>query len=193
MVYYFNYDVWLNNTKRLLDEPRVNKFDAMMTISSLCLGTLTDFMDDMLALRDIYGMERSPMLSLNLVLYPEFQSIPTLPTYIITHYNDKLKEWYNRRKGELRPIEDVHVTRVIEFMNKAIKYPPAPEVLKKRRNDFKAFYTQYDERRGKNFRETFDPIIVDWYDTLTVEESEVMKRKDDPASDKVFKIEKKDG
>ena len=185
-----NYEVWLNNVKRLLDEPKVRKFYAMMTINSLCLGTVTDFMDDLLALRDIYGVERSPMLSLNLVLYPEFQSIPTLPTYIIEHYNDKLKAWYNRRKGDLRPIEDVHVTRVIEFMDKAIRTPPSEEVLKKRHNDFKSFYTQYDARRGKDFRATFDPIIVDWYDTLTVEESEVMERKGDPASDGIFKLEK---
>ena len=97
-----DYEVWINNAKRLLDEPKVQKFYAMMTINSLCLGTVTDFMDDMLALRDIYGVERSPMLSLNLVLYPEFQSIPTLPTYIIEHYNDKLKAWYDQRKGDLR-------------------------------------------------------------------------------------------
>ena len=185
-----DYEVWLNNAKRLLDEPKVQKFYAMMTINSLCLGTLTDFMDDMLALRDIYGVERSPMLSLNLVLYPEFQSIPTLPTYIIEHYNDKLKAWYDKRKGDLRDIEDVHIRRVIEFMNKAIKYPPSPELLKKRRNDFKSFYTQYDERRGKYFRETFDPIIVDWYDTLTIETTGIMPSAGDPASTKTYKVEK---
>jgi hypothetical protein len=28
------------------------------------------------------------------------------------------------------------------------------------------FYQQYDERRGKNFRATFPPILVDWYDSI---------------------------
>ena len=185
-----NYDTWLNNAKRLLDEPKVQKFYSMMTINALCLGTITDFMDDMLALREIYGVERSPMLSLNLVLYPEFQSIPTLPTYIIEHYNDKLKAWYDKRKGDLRPIEDVHVMRVIEFMDKAIKSPPAEEDLRKRRNDFKSFYTQYDERRGKDFRATFDPIIVDWYDTLTVENTPIRERGGDPSSIEIFEVTK---
>ena len=151
-----------------MDEPKVQRFYSMMTINSLCLGTITDFMDDMLALREIYGIERAPMLSLNLVLYPEFQSIPTLPTYIIEHYNDKLKVWYDNRKAELEDIEDVRVRRIIDFMDKAIKTPPSEEILKKRQSDFKAFYTQYDERRGKDFRKTFDPIIVDWYDSLVV-------------------------
>jgi len=64
-------------------------------------------------------------------------------------------------------------------MNKAINNPHTEEVLKKRQSDFVSFYTQYDERRGKDFRATFDPIVVDWYDSLTV--------------DKIFKLEKTDG
>ena len=31
--------------------------------------------------------------------------------------------------------------------------------------DFKNFYEQYDQRRGKNFRDTF-PQLAEWYDTL---------------------------
>jgi hypothetical protein len=26
---------------------------------------------------------------------------------------------------------------------------------------------QYDKRRGKDFASTFDPIVVDWYNSLT--------------------------
>ena len=48
---------------------------------------------------------------------------------------------------------------------------PLEELLRKRQLDFKTFYTQYDARRGLNFRETFDPIMVDWYDTLKMEKS----------------------
>jgi hypothetical protein len=161
-----DYEVWINNAKRLLDQPKVNKFYAMMTINALCLSSIIDFMNDMLALREIYGKERSPILSLNLVYYPEFQSITTLPTYIIEHYNDKLKMWYKERKEDLHDYEDVHVARIIKHMDKAISNPHSEEVLKKRQNDFKSFYTQYDERRGKDFRATFDPIIVDWYDRI---------------------------
>ena len=171
-----NYDTWLNNVKRVLDQPNVQKLYAMMTINALCLCSITDFMDDMLALREVYGTDRGPILSLNLVWYPEFQSISTLPTYIIEHYNDKLKTWYDKRKGDLTAQEDVHVTRVIDHMDKAIRIPHTDEVLKKRQNDFKSFYTQYDERRGKDFRATFDPIMVDWYDTLTVETTSISDR-----------------
>ena len=67
--------------------------------------------------------------------------------------------------------EQVRVTRIINYMNKAIANPHPEELLRKRQLDFKAFYTQYDARRGLNFRETFDPIVVDWYDTLEMEKS----------------------
>jgi hypothetical protein len=31
--------------------------------------------------------------------------------------------------------------------------------------DFKQFYTQYDQRRNKDFTEAF-PLLADWYNTL---------------------------
>jgi hypothetical protein len=31
--------------------------------------------------------------------------------------------------------------------------------------DFKNFYEQYDQRRGKDFRHTF-PQLAEWYNTL---------------------------
>jgi organic radical activating enzyme len=161
-----NYDVWLNNVKRLLDHSKVDRFCLMMTVNALCLGSMTDLMDDMLSLREIYGKERSPFLSPNLVYTPEFQNISTLPTHVIEYYNNKLKEWYDRRKTDLWDKEQVRVTRIINYMDKAIANPHPEDVLRKRQNDFKSFYSQYDERRGLNFRETFDPIVTDWYESL---------------------------
>jgi hypothetical protein len=32
-------------------------------------------------------------------------------------------------------------------------------------NDFREFYTQYDQRRGKDFAATF-PILREWYQQL---------------------------
>lgn len=161
-----NYDVWLNNVKRLLDHSKVDRLCLMMTVNALCLGSMTNIMDDMLALREIYGKDRSPFMSPNLVYTPEFQNISTLPTYIIEHYNNKLKSWYDKRKTDLWDKEKVRISRIINYMDKRISNPPPEDVLRKRQNDFKSFYSQYDERRGLNFRETFDPIVTDWYESL---------------------------
>ena len=161
-----NYDVWLNNVKRLLDHSKVDRLCLMMTVNALCLGSMTNIMDDMLALREIYGKDRSPFMSPNLVYTTEFQNISTLPTYIIEHYNNKLKSWYDKRKTDLWDKEKVRISRIINYMDKRISNPPPEDVLRKRQNDFKSFYSQYDERRGLNFRETFDPIVTDWYESL---------------------------
>jgi hypothetical protein len=36
-------------------------------------------------------------------------------------------------------------------------------------NDFKQFYTQYDQRRGKNFALTF-PTLNSWYDSIQIQQ-----------------------
>ena len=160
-----DYDKWLHNCRRLLAQPKLSRMYIMMTINALCLCSITEFMDDMLDLR--VSDDVGPFLSLNPVYNPEFQSISTLPTYILEHYHEKLQAWYDRRGNELVDVEDVHVTRLISLLQKTINNPHSEELLKKRQGDFKSFYTQYDKRRGKDFMSTFDPIMVDWYSSLT--------------------------
>ena len=160
-----DYDKWLSNCKRLLEQPKLNRMYIMMTINALCLCSITDFMDDMLDIRVSNAV--GPILSLNPVYNPEFQSLSTFPTYILEHYHEKLKAWYDRRGSELVDVEEVHVTRLISLLEKTIRNPHPEELLKKRQGDFKSFYMQYDKRRGKDFVSTFDPIVVDWYNGLT--------------------------
>lgn len=39
-------------------------------------------------------------------------------------------------------------------------------------HDFKSFYTQYDKRKGHDFREAFpDPDLLKWYDSIEVDQS----------------------
>jgi len=34
-------------------------------------------------------------------------------------------------------------------------------------NDFRQFYTQYDQRRGKDFEKTF-PHLAEWYNDISI-------------------------
>ena len=57
--------------------------------------------------------------------------------------------------------------RLIDYLN-VVKTPHSeaferPKLL----NDFKQFHTQYDQRRNKNFMQTF-PLLQDWYDSIPV-------------------------
>ena len=58
-----------------------------------------------------------------------------------------------------------HTQRLIDYLD-VVKTPHSEAFDRdKLLNDFKQFHTQYDQRRGKNFCETF-PELKEWYNTL---------------------------
>ena len=59
------------------------------------------------------------------------------------------------------------MNRLIEYLNR-VKTPHSDAFeLPKLHNDFRQFYTQYDQRRGKNFQATFTNLTA-WYDSIQV-------------------------
>ena len=62
-----------------------------------------------------------------------------------------------------------HVSRLIDYLD-VVKTPHSDAFdLPKLRHDFYYFYKQYDERRGKNFIETF-PNLKEWYESLQIQQ-----------------------
>ena len=55
--------------------------------------------------------------------------------------------------------------RLIDYLDVAITPHEGAMAQSILQRDFKNFYAQYDQRRGKNFTETF-PALADWYNTL---------------------------
>ena len=90
-----------------------------------------------------------------------------LPDEIRDQYRLKLQTWLDTNKNNtlLHQFETNQVQRLIDYLD-VVKTPHAgaaeQSVLQR---DFKQFYTQYDQRRGKNFTETF-PNLAEWYDSL---------------------------
>jgi len=55
-----------------------------------------------------------------------------------------------------------HTQRLLDYLD-IVKTPHSEAFeLPKLLNDFKQFYVQYDQRRGKNFADTFT-ALKDWY------------------------------
>ena len=162
-----NYDLWKSNIHRVLKESNVKKLHMMMTINSLCLVTITNFMDEMLDLREEYG-QRAPTMTLNILRFPSFQSAAILPEHIKTFYKDKLERWFisDRPQRKLTEGEKASVQRLIDYLD-IVKTPHKNTAeTPKLYNDFKAFFSQFDVRRGHDFREVFKGPIADWYDTI---------------------------
>ncbi len=162
-----NYDLWMSSIHRVLKESNVKKLHMMMTINSLCLTTITEFMDEMLNLRETYG-RRAPTMTLNILRFPSFQSCAIIPVEIKRHYKDKLQLWYDSERPQkmLNDGERASVQRLIDYLD-IVKTPHKNTAeTPKLYNDFKTFFSQYDVRRNKNFMETFSGPFAEWFKSI---------------------------
>lgn len=174
----FVWDKWMHNLTRLHTEGNIKKTHIMMTINSLCLASIVEFMDEILAFKRKHNTHY-PTMSLNILRFPSFQSCSMLPMDLRQEYSEKLQRWLNMQihlderttdgMPILMSIEREQTQRLIDYLD-VIK-TPHKNVKDPEQNmrDFKQFYSQYDIRRAKNFRETFPPKFVEWYDSIDTE------------------------
>jgi len=165
-----DYDLWINNIHRVLNESNVEKLHMMMTINSLCLDSITDFMDQMLDLRETYG-QKAPTMTLNILRFPSFQSAAILPEDIKTFYKEKLDNWFHSERPQemMSDGEKESVRRLIDYLD-IVKTPHKNTAeTPKLYNDFKVFFAQYDVRRNKDFVTTFPGPLADWFASIDAE------------------------
>lgn len=161
-----DWEQWVSNIELLLKEGNLKGLHIMCTINALCLDTLPEFLSWCLNKKEVYG-EDFPNFTLNILRFPSFQSPLILPDDTKTMYKNNLQEWLNSNghKTLLHEHEINHVQRLVDYLD-TVKTPHSdtfekPALL----NDFKKFYQQYDQRRNKNFLNTF-PTLADWYNGL---------------------------
>ena len=160
------FDDWANNVERLLDSGKFRGLHSMCTINALCLNSLDSYLDMVHNWKIEYGKD-AINFSLNILRFPSFQSPLVLPDEIRTQYKNRLQAWYDNNCSSefLHEYELNQLQRLIDYLD-VVKTPHAgaaeQSVLQK---DFKNFYTQYDQRRGKDFCNTF-PDLATWYNTL---------------------------
>jgi hypothetical protein len=135
----------------------------MCTINALCLLSLNEFLWNIVNLKRKYGRD-SINFSLNILRFPSFQSVLVLPLSIREQYANDLAISYEILADEVdcHEFEINQLGRLIEYLRTPEQDAQALQVLQ---HDFKNFYEQYDQRRSKNFRETF-PQLAEWYNTL---------------------------
>jgi organic radical activating enzyme len=161
-----DYTQWCTNVETLMKTPSVKIMHVMFTINSLCLDSICDLLDYLVTLKHQHG-KFSLSFSLNILRFPSFQSATVLPDEIRSQYKEKLQTWLDLNKDDvtLHEYEVRHVERLIDYLD-IVKTPhQGADEVTTLQNDFKQFYKQYDERRGKNFTETF-PQLTEWYNTL---------------------------
>jgi hypothetical protein len=174
----------------------------MMTINALCLFSITEFMDEILRLKRTYKTS-SPNCSFNILRFPSFQSIVTLPKEVRMERADHIEKWvndnYDGGGNFFLDWERDGMLRMIAYIREVETGHSHTSSIETRERDFKSFYTQYDVRRNKNFTETF-PMLKDWFDKIPMTNIEQLKGTidgDDAKSnryvDEVMETAKKEG
>ena len=137
-----------------------------MTINSLCLFSITDFLDHVYEFKMLTG-KKSPTVTLNLLRFPSFQSPLALPDHIKIYVRKNLMDWYSEQEHKFlwTCIERANIERLIDYLD----HVDAPHRRTSSKatlwRDFKSFYEQYDIRRGKDIN-IFPEILTDWLDML---------------------------
>jgi organic radical activating enzyme len=160
------FDDWANNVERLLDSGKFRGLHVMCTINLLCLDSLDSFLDMIMNWKTKYGKD-SINFSLNILRFPSFQSLTLLPRNIRQHYAGKLYAFANNwtKSGLMHEYERNQLDRLLDYIDVVMKpHTEAMEQITLQR-DFKNFFTQYDQRRNKNFTQTF-PNLAEWYNLL---------------------------
>ena len=160
------WDKWVDNVERVLRDGNLEGFHMMCTINALCLDSLPEFLNQCLEWKDLCGKDY-PTFSLNILRFPSFQSPLVLPDKIRNRYKVKLQTWFDTNKDNplLHQFELNQLQRLIDYLD-VVKTPHVgaaeQSVLQQ---DFKQFFTQYDQRRNKNFVNAF-PNLAEWYNSL---------------------------
>jgi len=156
-----DYDQWLANVIYLLDSKKLRGLHVMCTVNALCLIRLPYLLKKIAELKQEYGQD-AINFTLNILRFPSFQSPLVLDKQFRQAQANRL-DIFKENYGELlHEFERNHIERLVDYLN--IVETPHSEAFEmpKLLNDFKQFYKQYDERRNKNFTETF-PELEEWY------------------------------
>ena len=161
-----DYTVWMQNMVKLIESGKFRGIHVMCTINALCLDSLPEFLDQLVELKKKYG-KNYPNFTLNILRFPSFQSALVLPDNIRIQYKNRLYDWlmHHADTDVLHEHERNHVTRLIDYLD-VVKTPHSEAFdMPKLHNDFKEFYKQYDQRRNKNFSDTFNNLTY-WFNNL---------------------------
>ena len=159
-----DYNQWVDNVEYLLKGGKLRGLHIMCTVNALCLLTLPYLLKQIVKWKEQYGQD-AINFTLNILRFPSFQSPLILDKEFRTAQANRLEIFKTNYGDRLHEFEINHVDRLIDYLQLVERPHSETFDMPKLHNDFKAFYDQYDDRRGKNFMETFEELRG-WYEHL---------------------------
>ena len=154
---------WHSNLLHMMVDKVPSEIHNMCTINALCLESLPELLEKMVWFKSaskVYGPTIN--YTLNILRFPSFQSPLVLPDDLRNKFKDDLVKFLSSNEKHLERMEIDQTQRLIDYLD-VVKTPHTGAAEQsKLQKDFKAFYSQYDKRSGKDFEKTF-PIIGEWY------------------------------
>jgi len=161
-----DYKAWQSNVEKILASGRVRTLHFMGTISALCLPSLPDHLRYIMSLKQRYGRD-AVSYTLNILRFPSFQSALIMPHLLRAGFASELKELHfrNQHNPLLHEHELDHLQRLIDYLD-VVESPHSEAFdMSKLVNDFRQFFSQYDQRREHDFGAVF-PRLKEWYNSL---------------------------
>jgi hypothetical protein len=170
-----DWSVWLDNLRMMISKGKCKSTHIMMTINALCLFSIVEFMEEMLSIRRQYGRDHCHM-SFNILRFPSFMSPLVLPENIRVELSNKIETWIDAKwSGQenvdlqgnrlINQMEYEGIKRLVSYLRELNVGHNHTSSLESRQRDFKSFFMQYDQRRGKDFKKVF-PELSEWYDSI---------------------------
>ncbi|WP_127718497.1 twitch domain-containing radical SAM protein [Halobacteriovorax sp. HLS] len=160
------YDRFVSNIEKLISKSGFRSINIMMTINALCLFEMTSLFDQ------IYEWKRKSKITvtftLNILRFPAFMSVLTLPEDLRIKYSKKLYRWVDEYKDDPLTIkhEVESVERLASYLVKAEKAHSKSTDRRILEIDFKNFFLQYDKRRNKSILDTFPQEFGEWFNSI---------------------------
>jgi len=162
-----NWNQWVSNVDAVRRSGVIENVSICATMSAVSNDGFVEFLYYVLDQKRKYG-QNWMLLSINPVRYPTFQSIVILPMSLRLEYADEMEKFLQEPDVDslFSSFELTHLTRYINYMRTMQEPHNDHEIsVDALSRDFKSFFTQYDQRRGKDFAATF-PRLADWYNNI---------------------------
>jgi hypothetical protein len=162
-----NWNQWVSNVDAVRRSGVIENVSICATMSAISNDGFVEFLYYVLDQKRKYG-QNWMFLSINPVRYPTFQSIVILPMSLRLEYADEMEKFLQEPdvNSLFSSFELTHLTRYINYMRTMQEPHNDHEIsVDALARDFKSFFTQYDQRRGKDFAVAF-PRLADWYNNI---------------------------
>ena len=156
-----DYDLWLSNLQMLLRSTKKVKLSIMCAVNMLSTTTLHLLIKDIQKLRkDMQSRKNESNINIDFayVRNPKFLDMRITPRKLLDYYLDKAT-------GELDlVVENRKLNRIYDNICE-LQDMADPDELALTRYNFIEYITEYDKRRGTNFKKTFPefyPYFDEW-------------------------------